>query len=283
MSVRALFGIVVAAFLCVPVAFAQKTAVVETTYEYIAPANMTLEQAKLVAVERAKIQAIADEFGTIVQDISTTAVSNSGGASAVDFLKVSSSDVRGEWIKTMGEPAYDIRYWQGQLVVKVNVKGKIREVEYLRPEFEVRLLRNCTDDNCEAEEFKDKDRLYMSFRAAEDGFMSAFVVVNDSVHCLLPSCDDAATSVSIEGRKRHLFLDDADTETEIVCSAPMEINAFYTLFSPKEITSPLVEDEVSASSGFDVLSLERFNKWLAKLRSYDKRLQIVKKYITIKQ
>ncbi len=283
MRVKAFFGLVVAAFSFTQTISAQKPATVTTTYEYIAPANMTLEQAKLVAVERAKIKAIADEFGTIVQDISTTAVSNSGGASAVDFLKVSSSDVRGEWIKTMGEHVYDIRYWQEQLVVKVNIKGKIREVEYLRPEFDVRLLRNCTDDNCEAEEFKDKDRLYMSFRAAEDGFMSVFVVVSDSVHCLLPGNGDASTSVNIEGKKRHLFLDDANTETEIVCSAPLEINAFYTLFSPNHITSPLVEDEVSTSSGFDVLSLEQFNKWLAKLRSHDKKLQIVKKYITIKQ
>ena len=52
--------------LSLPV-MAQKTKTVEGEYTYYAPENVTPEQAKRIALERAKTQAIADEFGTIVQ------------------------------------------------------------------------------------------------------------------------------------------------------------------------------------------------------------------------
>jgi hypothetical protein len=44
-------------------AFAQKVKTVEGEYTYYAPENVTVEQAKITADDRAKIQALADEFG----------------------------------------------------------------------------------------------------------------------------------------------------------------------------------------------------------------------------
>ena len=42
--------------------FAQRVKTVEGEYTYHAPENVTIEQAKRTALERAKIQALADEF-----------------------------------------------------------------------------------------------------------------------------------------------------------------------------------------------------------------------------
>ena len=59
--------------------FAQKVKTVEGEYTYHAPENVTIEQARRIALERAKIQALADEFGTIVQQQNVTRVENSNG------------------------------------------------------------------------------------------------------------------------------------------------------------------------------------------------------------
>ena len=70
--------------------------------------NISLEEAKRIALERAKIQAIADEFGTIVSQSNTTLVSNRNGESSSDFFSLGGSEVKGEWIETIGQPEYEI-------------------------------------------------------------------------------------------------------------------------------------------------------------------------------
>lgn len=46
--------------------FSQQIKKVEGEYTYIVPENVDLEKAKHIALERLKIQLIADEFGTTV-------------------------------------------------------------------------------------------------------------------------------------------------------------------------------------------------------------------------
>ena len=89
---------------------AQRTATVSAEYTYYAPENITIEQAKNNAVQRAMIEAVASQFGTLVQQISTTKIANNNESSSVDFSSLGSSDVRGEWIQTIGEPLFDITY-----------------------------------------------------------------------------------------------------------------------------------------------------------------------------
>ena len=83
---------------------AQKVKKVEGEYVYHAPENVTLEEAKRTALERAKIQAIANEFNTLVTQDNETRVRNRNGQSEIDFLSVGGSEVKGEWIETIGEP-----------------------------------------------------------------------------------------------------------------------------------------------------------------------------------
>lgn len=73
---------------------------VEVCAEYIyhVPENTT-EQAKLTVLDRAKLQAIANEFGTIVSQSNTTFVRNENGIPMYDFQSIGGSDVKGEWIE----------------------------------------------------------------------------------------------------------------------------------------------------------------------------------------
>ena len=110
------------------IASAQKTRTVSGEYTYCAPSDITLDQAKHTALSRIKQQLIAETFGTRVQVSNSTSVVNKGEVSSTDFISTGSSEIKGEWIETIGEPRYDIRYEQQMLVVTVSVKGKVREI-----------------------------------------------------------------------------------------------------------------------------------------------------------
>lgn len=103
--------------------YAQKIKVVSGEYIYNVPENVDLEKAKQTALDRAKIQLIANEFGTIVSQSNSTSIKNDNGKSEIDFISVGGSEVRGEWIETIGTPQYKISYEQNMLVVNVFVKG----------------------------------------------------------------------------------------------------------------------------------------------------------------
>ncbi len=270
-----ILGIFVFTVFCALEMGAQKTITVEQEWQYVAPANMTLEEARLRAVEAAKLEAIANEFGTVINGLGNTSISNDN----VDFSQISTSDVRGEWIRTIGEPQFDIKYWEGQLAINVKIKGEIREIEYSRPEFVIKLLRNCTDDNCESSDFRNGDRLYLTFQSSEKGYMSIYLQVGDSVYSIIPLWEEEQSSMAVKANQTYQFFYDNDNKVEMICSSASEINVFCTLFSPNQISNPLMEGV--SQTGFSALSLEDFNRWLAKTRSKDKKLQVGKKFITI--
>ena len=83
---------------------AQKIEKVHGEYTYHVPDNVSLEEGKRTAIERAKIQALADAFGALVSQNNSTIVKNENGKSSVNFLSIGGSDVKGEWIETIGEP-----------------------------------------------------------------------------------------------------------------------------------------------------------------------------------
>ena len=122
--------------------YAQRTRKVHGEYIYHAPENVSLEQAKKTALSRAQIQALGDEFGTVVAQHNATLMNNTNGSTQTDFTSLSSSDVKGEWLETIGEPKYEISYEQGMLVVKCSVSGKARELVATQNSFAAKILRN---------------------------------------------------------------------------------------------------------------------------------------------
>lgn len=80
------------------------------TFIYYVPTNQSLEQAKNIALDRAKIKALADEFGTIVSQTNSTVLTNENGKTDNRFFSLSGSEVKGEWLENDGEPQYEILY-----------------------------------------------------------------------------------------------------------------------------------------------------------------------------
>lgn len=265
----------------------QKVKTVECEYTFHAPENFTLEQAKATAIERARIQAIANEFGTLVAQTNLTDVS----AKSVDFHSIGFSEVKGEWIEDIKEPAITVDFLEGMIVVTAFVKGKARELVSAETNCGVRVLRNGKEDRFESDTFFDKDQFYISFQTPASGFITVYLSDGKgSVACLLPYPEQQDGNYPIKANRRYLLFDPADgdectEEYYLTCGQIPEVNHIYVIFSPKPFTKAL--DHVSANGSEDLilpreLSESDFQKWLAKCRRRDNEMQVIRKTISIK-
>ena len=273
------------------VLYAQRVQKVTATYTYHAPENVTLEEAKRIALDRAKIQAIADEFGTIVSQSNSTHIENRNGESAVDFLSIGGSDVRGEWIETIDEPQYEIVYEQGMLVVKVLVKGRIREIVSAGIDICARILRNGTEDRFESEEFRNGDDLYLSFVSPVDGYLAVYLVdAEQNAYCLLPYRSQSDGIYKVTANRRYLFFNIKEAEPKIrqyvdeytmTCERSSEQNQIYVVFSPQPFAKAV--DNATAEILPRELNYGDFHKWLVALRKRDCQIILNIRQIKIQQ
>lgn len=263
----------------VPV-FSQKMKTVEGEYIYHAPENVTLEEARRTALDRAKIQALADAFGTIVSQTNATHVQNRNGNSDIDFLSVGGSEVKGEWIETIGEPQYDISYEQGMLVVKVSVRGKAREIVSAQIDIKAKVLRNGTEDKFESDEFRDGDDLYLSFVSPVSGYLAVYLVDDErKAYCLLPYQNQEGGAYRIKSNKHYLFFSEKEAEKELIhlvdeytmtCSKELERNTIHLVFSPNAFAKAC-DNSVSENLPRE-LDYEDFQKWITGQRKHDESM-----------
>lgn len=268
---------------------AQKVVTVEAEYIYHVPENVTLESAKRTALDRAKIQAIADEFGTIVSQSNTTRIDNKNGSSQVDFLSIGGSEVKGEWIETIGEPEYVISYEQGMLVITCRVKGKAREIVAAQIEFKAKVLRNGTEDKFEDDNFRSGDDLYLSFQSPIKGNLAVYLVDADrQAFCLLPYRNQTEGIYPVKANLPYLFFNERLAPQEersyvdeynMTCERSSEHNQIYIIFSPNQFAKAVDNNANDALPR--QLSYEDFNKWLVKCRKYDKDMNLRMIPITI--
>ena len=268
---------------------AQKVVTVGAEYIYHVPENVTLESAKRTALDRAKIQAIADEFGTIVSQSNTTRIDNKNGSSQVDFLSIGGSEVKGEWIETIGEPEYVISYEQGMLVITCRVKGKAREIVAAQIEFKAKVLRNGTEDKLEDDNFRSGDDLYLSFQSPIKGNLAVYLVDADrQAFCLLPYRNQTEGIYPVKANLPYLFFNERLAPQEersyvdeynMTCERSSEHNQIYIIFSPNQFAKAVDNNANDALPR--QLSYEDFNKWLVKCRKYDKDMNLRMIPITI--
>lgn len=272
-------------------AFAQKLKTVEGEYVYHAPENVSLEEAKRTALDRAKIQALANEFGTIVSQSTSTNIQNTNGKSNVDFFSVGGSEVKGEWIEDISEPKYSITYEEGMLVVEVFIKGKAREIVSAKIDLRARILRNGTEDKFASDEFHDGDELYLSFLSPVSGYLAVYLADEEkNAYCLLPYRNQTDGIYQVKANKRYLFFNAKETdgidndivdEYVMTCSKSSERNLIYLIFSPNPFTK--ATDDNNDECLPRELDTNSFRKWMIKQRKHDEKMNTLIFPITIKK
>ncbi|MBQ8674540.1 MAG: DUF4384 domain-containing protein [Bacteroides sp.] len=273
------------------VLMAQEVKEVRVEYTYHASEDVSPAQAKRTALERAKIQAIADEFGTVVTQANTTFISNENGKSDVDFFSLGESEVKGEWIETTEEPKYEISYGNGMLAVKVTLAGRIREIQKASIDFKAEVLRNGTDLKFAATDFRNGDDMYLYFQSPADGFLAVYLLdeVTQNVYCLLPYKHSTEAVMPVRHDTSYLLFSaehggkDAAIVDEytLSCTRQQEQNTLYIIFSPNEFAKATSSDKAELLPR--ELSFEAFQKWLVKSRSRDNSMCVDKRNLTIRK
>lgn len=277
--------------LFVAITYAQKMQKVTATYTYYAPENVTLEEAKRIALDRAKLSAIANAYGTLVTQSNTMITSNQSGKTDSRFFSLGGSEVKGEWIETTQEPIYNISYEGDMLVISVEVKGRIREIVSSGIDFTAKVLRNGTEEKFESNQFRSGDDMFLYFKSPVDGYLTVYLLDEtiQEVFCLLPYKASGQGAYRIEHDKPYILfsakndLENANIVDEytMTCSREIEYNDIYIIFSPNAFTKANTNESTE-----DVLprqlSFEDFQKWLVKLRKIDKEAIVNNKQISIK-
>ena len=274
---------------------AQRTEKVSATYTYVAPENLTVAQAKEIALDRAKNEAIADKFGTLINQSNSTLMSNADGKSMVDFYSLSSSDVKGEWIETIDEPKYEVSYDKDMLVIKVSVEGRAREIVSAGVNLDVKLMRIISGGKKAAStDFQNGDDLFLQFSSPVSGYLAIYLLDKKTAYCLLPYMRDESGKVMVKANRKYLFFSPADAlpedktladEYTMTCENNAETDKVYVIFSPNMFTK--ANDNVgSVVDGLTLpreLTYEEFNKWLSKNRLHDDKMTVVMQNITIRK
>lgn len=274
----------------VTITYAQKMQKVTAKYTYYVPENVTLEEAKRTALDRAKLSAIADTYGTLVTQSNTMLTSNQNGKTESRFFSLGGSEVKGEWIETTQEPLYNISYEGDMLVVSVEVKGRIREIVSSSLDITAKVLRNGTEEKFESNQFRSGDDMFLYFKSPVDGYLTVYLLdeIIQEVYCLLPYKASCQGAFRIDHDKPYILfsakndLGNANMVDEytMTCSREIEYNDIYIIFSPNAFTKANTYE-----SAKDILprqlSFEEFQKWLVKLRKMDKDAIVINKQITI--
>lgn len=242
---------------------------------------MSVEEAKRIALDRARIQAIADEFGTLISQVNSSVVTNQNGQSDTQFLSLGGSDVKGEWLADTKEPVTEISYVDNTLVINAQVWGKARELK--RAEYD--LLIKTMGNGVECEHFKHNDRFSVLFRSPVKGFLSIWLV-DEKLHqayCLLPYDDGNGEAREIQSRKDYHLLCTADEsypyreETILTADTERDVNHLVFIFSSNPFTMP----QTLQGEFLPEQTSQKFERWLQKNRVKDDHMFIVRRVIDI--
>lgn len=270
-------------------ATAQRSKKVCGEYTYYAEGNVSLNEAKIIALENAKLQALAREFGTVVTQSTTQDESFDDGREHSFFAQLSSSEVRGEWLANEGDPVYDIDFANDMLIVKCSVCGTAREISNEVADFETLVLRNGTSTKFADTHFKAGDDMYLYFKAPSDGYVAVYLVdETPEAYCLLPYASDVDGLYPVKHGQEYVFFS-IDKEPKdkysvdeytLTCSKEVERNRMYVIFSENPFTKAVdsqVQDGLPRQ-----LSFGDFSNWLAKRRSRDSHMGVKVMYIDVK-
>lgn len=272
------------------VARAQKVKTVKGEATYYAREYESLEVAKKKAEERAKIQALAEAFGTTVSQVNTIRKKNSNGKSDIDFSSIGETEVKGEWLGETRAPIFSKPvYEDGMLVITCRVEGRAREILNAELDLQVHVLRNGVESRYEDGDFRSGDDLFLSFQSPVNGYLAVYLI-DDSrqAFCLLPYREQTTGIYPIVANQPYVFFRvksaPADErryvdEYTMTCDGNVEHNEIYVVFSPYEFTKA---SDVSENAGLPrQLPFDEFNRWLIKCRGRDKGMNVRRFAITV--
>ena len=266
-----------------PLGAAAQTREVSATTLYYADAGQSPKEAKQLAVDKARIEAIGKEFGTLITQDAYNQMSEKGDY----FLQLSTAELKGEWVKDLTPPEVKLVDVDRSdiFIYEAKVKGLARAVKNEAVDFETLMLRNVADKQSADTYFKEGDKFYLYFKAPANGYLAAFLIdEQQDVYQLLPYENMANGLLEVKHDKEYYFFSTRhDTQYAhedgmvVTCgSDPFELDRIYVIFSPKPFVKPVTGGTEAIQDGELLLppklSLKDFTSWMAKVYGRDKHM-----------
>lgn len=283
-------------FVFPTVLFAQRKCEVSGEYTYAGSLDVSPKEAEAKAVEKAKIQALADAFGTLIDVHSANVIQNDNGKSNSSFFSLGESSVKGEWLGDVREPWTEVKIEGDFIVAKAKVWGWAREIVSAPIEITAKLLKQ-TSGKHDEDQFHHGDNVYLSFKSPTKGYLAVYQMFgNGEVYCLLPYAGDEDGRFSVKANKSYILFSEDHVEEgekceeyEMTCEKDTpEQNWVYVIFSPNKFTkanddesNKIVKVNGKLESLPRFLSDADFQKWLMRCRRTDKDMQVIIKPIVI--
>lgn len=260
---------------------AQRVATVCGEYRYTVPGEIPLNRAKQIAIDKARNEAIANEFGQVVSQSTNTTIHGSGTQSSVQSDSYASTESKAIWLSDTKEPEVSIAYENDVMVITASVCGKARELKTAEVELRMQVLNN----GFESDQFRSNDKVSILFKSPVSGYVAVFFRDDNAgiISCMLPYENEDGTAREVKSNKEYTYLSTADLiypyqeETILVTDKTVEFDTFILVFSKKDFSMPSSE----AGEFVPELSVEDFQKWLRKNRINDETMQTIEKSIQI--
>lgn len=271
------------ALLCPTKGMAQRARTVTGEYVYYPSDDISMAKATQIAIDRARVQALQDEFGTVVSQRTAISVTDDGASTTRRLSNNSGTVVKGEWLRDIGEPEIERGAENGILYVRARVKGEARELRTSPIDLDIDILRNGLDPDRDASlSFRDGDHLRIRLESPVSGYVAVYLIdALDNAFCLLPyaaatdgKCQVAANAERVFFDRKACLPDEREEVDEytLTCEGSFEQNYLYVVFSPKPFT------KAADSRGKDglprTLPFEDFSKWLTSNRSIDNTMNV---------
>jgi hypothetical protein len=262
-------------------ATAQRVVTVSGEYRYVVPGDVPLNRAKQIAIDKARNAAIANEFGQVVSQSTSTTIHTTEAKSSVQSNSYASTESRAIWLSDTAEPKVDISYENDVMVIIASVCGKVRELKTAEVELKMQILNN----GIEADRFKSNDRVTVKLKSPVSGYVAIFFRDDNAgvISCMMPYENENGTAREVKSNKEYIYLSTEDPiypykeQTILVTDKTVEFDTFILVFSKKPFSMPASESGVFVPE----LSVENFQKWLRRNRINDETMQTIEKTVQI--
>lgn len=253
-----------------------KELAVSATCDFLLPAYMSEAEGREIAVSKARLQALADEFGTILsQETWSEMRTDNSSVSSQSLWQSASSLVKGEWIRDTREPMIKKSLTaDGSTFLTVTVWGMARPVTTLP--VDLKTFVSLPGGGIPVERFRHDSRFTLNFLSPENGYVAVYLADEEgNVSRLLPFSNEEVSSFGVDAMKQYEFFtsqEGVEEQYRFLTNQPKVFNTVFVVFARNEFTRPI--DSYDETSNIRVLKKADFFDWVARLRSADRTVQI---------
>lgn len=257
-----------------------KTVKVEATEQIQIENGMTIEEAKYLALLKAREQALENVFGRDIYQGNVMTIDEQSG----EITSVSESYVKGSWVSTSSESCEKVIDSRGNVWMRCTVKGRAKALTK-PPIYFIAEPLDCPDKRCKTSAFLNDEDFFVYFRSPVRGYVAAYLMMEDQVQCLLPYDGMEGSSRDIEADKEYvLFSEKQAPDYFMFTEKNMETCLLIVIFSPNDFSKPILNEDIPDSDHYELpkqLSIEEFQKWLGRQRAAYEDLEVKNIVVTI--